>query len=387
MPHVRSARRLRPLFPILLLALIASPAAAQGTGRSMDIDGSAISSAMGGASTAVFWSAEPNVWANPALLGYYHGAGFQYAHSQLVPGLATDVTLNSNHTTLAAYGVGLELANTKLDYGESEEVDGGGSEIGTFNSYEKVGIAGVGVSLSGLTGAIAPRSPLARWGRNFDLAAGLARKHVDIRLAPSWLSGTTSGTTWDMGMLARGGFDLAGAAVPMRLDLSLGAAVLNFNDVLFTFINEDQASPPTRMRRLGGAARFSVGLPAARSAAGSAFRKAFLRGLDPLVSLGAAWDEEHVQAGSSSAGGYDVHHGGMELAFLNILAVRFGHATDRLGEIDGSTFGVGVGIPVAGVAGARYDYGRYPQSTSLPSVTRHTVSVFVDPLAIWRLQK
>jgi len=361
----------------LLLVVAAPMARAQGTARSMDIDGSAISSAMGGASAAVFWSAEPNYWANPALLGYYQGVRYQYAHSQLVPGLATDVILTSNRVTLAAWGVGVELGGTKLDYGDSY-------------GEEKVQAAALGVSLSRLLGSIAPGSPVAALARNLDLAVGFARKDVEMQLSPlTWGEASASGHPCDIGLLARAGLDLgtlAGAAAPVRLEAALGAAVLNFNDVEFTFLNEDESSPPSRMRRLGGSARLAVGLPAAWSGM-AAFPGALLRGLDPLVSVGVAYDDEHVQAGDESDHGYDVTHVGLEVAVLNALSVRLGHVTDREGGIDGATWGLGVGLPIAGVAGVRYDYAEYPQSSSLPDVIRRTASVFVDPIALWRLRK
>ncbi len=372
----------------LPLAVIASPAAAQGTARSMDIDGSAISSAMGGASAAVFWSAEPNYWANPALLGYHRGVRYQYARSQLVPGLATDVFLTSDRVTFAAYGVGMEVGRTKLDYGPSTWVDEYGHALGEFESYEEVGAITVGLSASGLVRSIAPGSPVAALARNLDLAVGFARKDVKVKLHPGMFA-EASGNPCDIGLLARAGLDLGvlgGAAVPVRLDAGFGLSVLNFNDVEFTFPSEDAAWPPSRMRRLGGSVRLAVGPPAAWSGT-TAFPAVLLRGLDPLLSVGVACDDEHVQAGDWSAYGYDVTHVGGELTCLNVLSLRVGHVTDRTGDIEGTTWGVGVGLPIAGVAGVRYDYAEYPQSGSLPDVKRHTASVFVDPLALWRLRR
>jgi hypothetical protein len=58
---------------------------AQGTGRSMDIDISARSAALGGASTALPWG-DLNHWANPALLGYVDGIRYAHQRTQLVPG-------------------------------------------------------------------------------------------------------------------------------------------------------------------------------------------------------------------------------------------------------------------------------------------------------------
>lgn len=382
-------RKPRPLVVLSLLSLLlfAVPAAAQGTARIMDIDGSAISSAMGGASAAVFWSAEPNYWANPALLGYYRGVRYQYARSQLVPGLADDVFLTSDRVTLGAYGVGLEVGRTKLDYGVSEMVDEYGNALGTFDSHEQVGAIAVGASLAGLVRSLAPASSAAALGGHLDLAVGLARKDVEMKLGPG-AEALASGNPYDVGALVRAGLDLgdlAGATVPVRLDAALGVSVLNANDVEFTFLSEDESAPPSRMRRLGGSVRLAIGQPAVWSEARPGFAAAFLRGLDPLVSLGLAYDAEHVQAGDESAGGYDVSHFGVELTLLETLSVRFGDVTDRVGEIDGATWGLGIGLPIAGVAGARYDYAQYPQSSSLPDVTRHTASVFVDPVALWKL--
>lgn len=389
MHPTRWLSRLILAVPLVLPAFLAPSAAAQGTARVMDIDGSAISSAMGGASAAVFWSAEPNYWANPALLGYHQGVRYQYARSQLVPGLATDVFLTSDRVTLGAYGAGLEVGRTRLDYGVSEIVDESGNALGEFESYEEVGAITVGLSASGLVRSIAPGSSVAALARNLDLAVGFARKDVEVMLAP-WWAAEASGNPCDVGALLRAGLDLGalGGAAPVRLEAGLGASVLNFNDVEFTFINEDESVPPSRMRRLGGTARLAVGRPAAWAApAGRGFPGMLLRGLDPLVSFGVAWDDEHVQAGDESAHGYDVTHFGVELGLLGVLSARFGHVTDRAGGIEDATWGLGVALPIAGVAGARYDYAEYPQSSSLPDVERHTASVFVDPIGLWRLTR
>jgi hypothetical protein len=388
---MRTTRRIVPgLIAAAALLLSSSPAAAQGTARSMDIDGSAISSGMGGASAAVFWSAEPNYWANPALLGYHRGVRYQYARSQLVPGLATDVFLTSRRVTLGAYGVGLEVGRTRLDYGKSTWVDGGGTELGTFDPYEQVGAITAAASLAGLLRSLAPGSSAAALGQYLDLAVGFARKDVEMRFAP-WGNTPASGNPYDIGTLVRAGLDLggpAGATVPLRLDGAFGAAVLNANDVEFTFLNEDESTPPSRVRHLGGAVRLAIGAPAARMAAvGRGFPGLLLRGLDPPISIGGAWDAEHVQAGDDDSRGYDVTHLGAELTLLNVLSARVGHVTDREGEVEGATWGVGVGLPIADVAGIRYDYAQYPQSSSLPNVTRHTASVFVDPIALWRMTR
>jgi len=376
---MRTTRRIVPglIASAALLLVLPSPAAAQGTARGLDIDGSAISSGMGGASAAVFWSAEPNIWANPALLGYYRGVRYQQAWSQLVPGLASDVFLESNRVTLGACGVGIMGGHGQLDYGKSIEVGEGGEVIGVYHSYEKVRLEAVGVSLAGLADGLAPGSRLAGLGRNFDLAFGIARKSVEMGFTGFPID--ASGPCYDVGLLARAGYDFGGPVsgfLPVRMDAAFGAAVLNANDVTFRFLEE---VPPSRLRNLGGSLRLAVGRPAGWGG--------LLRGLDPLVSLGGAWDAEHVQAGDDEDAGYDVTHVGAEITLLNVLSARVGHVTDREGGIEDLAWGVGVGLPIAGVAGIRFDYAEYPQAADLPRVIRHTASVYADPLALWRMTR
>ena len=384
----------------LLLAALCGAARAQGTGRSMEIDGSPISSGMGGASAAAFWTAEPNYWANPALLGYYHGLRWQYGRTRLVPGLAANVWLTSHRFTLAEFGLGFEaagrpvraLGGTRLDYGVSESYDQFGNPMLSFDSYEDIKTWGVGLSLGELVRSTAQLAgvelpPIARY---FDVAGGFAQKRITMAFAPQFLHGTASGTSLDKGLLVRAGIgtDVLGLKdVPeIRLDLSYANAVLGYNDESVLFLNEDQAAPLSRTTWRAKGARLAVGMPR-EFASGIHDRtmRTLVHGLDPLVSLGYAYDNEHVQAGSEP-GGYWVYHRGYEVTLANVLSLRLGHALDPLGEIDGGTWGFGIGIPLGDIAGARYDYARYPQArdSGLPDVTRHSASLWMDPRALMR---
>src|SRR5262252_2559976 len=95
----RAAMRIRPLvwLSVFLASMAAvSAARAQGTGRSLDIDPSVRASGMGLASNAVFWDVGTNHWGNPALLGEQRGIAYEWGRTQLVPGLASDVTFTTN---------------------------------------------------------------------------------------------------------------------------------------------------------------------------------------------------------------------------------------------------------------------------------------------------
>ena len=73
-------KRLALLFPLALACVMVPSARAQGTGRSMDIDLSIRSAAMGGASNAMSWG-DLNYWGNPALLGYAQGVRYVHTHT------------------------------------------------------------------------------------------------------------------------------------------------------------------------------------------------------------------------------------------------------------------------------------------------------------------
>ena len=152
-------KRLRLLFTLALVPAVelfasAPLASAQGTGRSMDIDLSIRSAAMGGASNALSWG-DLNYWGNPALLGYAQGVRYVHTHTQLVPGLSDHVFLNSNVLELGGGGAGLVLSGkpaggggVRLDYGPSEGRDEAGNFTGTFNAWERVRSIGAGVSVA-----------------------------------------------------------------------------------------------------------------------------------------------------------------------------------------------------------------------------------------------
>ena len=174
--------------------------------------------------------------------------------------------------------------------------------------------------------------------------------------------------------------------VPLRLDLSYGYSILNFNDAKLVFINEDQASPLSRIFFNGFAARVAVGLPASlRSSFGGPDWLA--DSFDPLLSVGLARDNEHVQAGNGDRGGFDVTHLGAELTLLNLFTVRTGRLDDPLGDRSGGTFGLGIGFQLGGFLGFRYDHGTLPESSELSDLQRHGYTIFVDPVAFYRTAK
>ncbi len=393
--------RLDPRWSSLFALLLCVPGAhAQGGARSLDLDPSIRSSGMGGASAAVFWGGDANGWANPALLGYCKGLRFEHGRTRLVPDLAYDVYFTTDRYTIGSGWFGVSLAGrpfdglggVRLDYGWSERADASGNPLDSFASFEDVASWGAGVSVGGFIEALArwrgaDPPALTRW---VDLAFGMNSKHVDVALAPAAMMGTASTTGNDAGLLLRVTplDNTRGATpdMPLRLDLSYGCSILNFNDAKLVFANEGQSVPASRTFFNGLAARVAIGLPAGlRSSIGGP--DWFADSFDPLLSVGLAGDHQHVQAGDNHHGGYDVTHLGTEVTLLNIISVRCGHYDDPQGEISGGTFGLGAGFQLGRFLGFRYDYGTRPQASALPDVRRHGYTVFVDPVAFYRTTK
>ena len=381
---------------VSVLLLLPAAAMAQGTARSLDIDASIVSAGMGGASTAVYWTAEPNAWANPALLGYCVGMHWVWGHTNLLPEISNDITFDTNQLTLGGGGIGFEssgkpidgLGGTRLSYGSSAGTDPSGNPTGTFDAYEDVDAQAVGVSLSQLTSSLLALrgTKLPSLVRHFDVAGGYTSKHAVVAIAPNQPGGVASTDLHDHGLLFRAGADasdLGWKDVPgLAFDVSYGYAVLNDDEVLFTF--GTTSAPPSRMTRKGYSAR--VGVDRAPTPGGSAtgFQRLMVSGLKPLFAVGYANDNEHVEA-AGQGGGFDVDHWGVDLTVLNLVSIRSGHVTDQLGGINGGTFGFGVALPIGDVAAVRYDCAAYPQAvdSGLKSTKRNALSFSLNPVALW----
>lgn len=381
------------------LATLSSSAFPQGTGRSMDIDVSIRSAGMAGASNAVFWGDALDHWANPALLGYQTGLRYEWGRTQLVPGLAENIYLTSRVLKAGGGGAGVVLSQqpltdggVHLDYGATIGTDKDGNPTRTPSPYEQVDSWGFGVSLAQAFenfSRFIGREPRAL-GRYLDVSLGMNFKKIDIALAP-WTTYGRGGTrARDLGGLVRiTPLDCLNreVGIPARIDLAYGYSTLSYNDdAVVTFSGADFASRVTRHRRHGAALRLAANPPGTQTwLRDRAAMETLLGGLLPLITVGVAHDHAIVDAGSGTSA-YSADGTGFEIDLAHVLTYRVGSYTDKTGEIDGSTSGWSVGLPVGPWAGVRFERARFPQArdSGLRDLKRKAFSAWVDPAAIWR---
>jgi type IX secretion system protein PorV len=298
-------------------SLLASTAYAQGTGRSLDIQPGARQNGMGATGVAIADDATGVTWWNPAGLGFVTKSAVDLTYAQLVPGLASDV--NYNYATFVkptsgwgAFGLGLVF----LSYGTSEGTDPFGNPTGTFTSNEV--------------------SPALSYGTKLlpDLSVGASLKYIRIQLAPQSQSGV--GATF--------GLDLAALYRIPAARMNFAVNVQNLGPSV-TFINEDERSPLSRNVKAGIAWE-------AYSQEG--FRVLVAGDFDQSLVTDAFWQL----------------HSGLELRYSDQIAGRVGYYYDPLGQLEGLTYGIGLGWK-----GLAIDFGSIPQAkgSGLPNVSKLTL--------------
>jgi len=380
-PSVLRHSALLALVALAALAPIPAPAAAQGTGRSMDIDVSVRSAGLGGASDALFWGEERNHWANPALLGYESGIRYEHGNSQLVPNLDPDVRFITDVLKVGGGGVGLvfsghpfDQAGVKLDYGTISGSDAGQERVRSWG----FGVSGLAV-LDALFGS---EQHLDRWG---DVSFGMNFKDASVNTPLA--EGST--TSRDHGALIRltpydGIRDLE---IPMRVDLSFGFSRINDDDS--TTMSSSTAPPPspiTHQKRNGFGIHF-VADPMHEKWPQKGLMSELGPGLQPLISLGFTTSHARLSPrGGVTGAEYQTDGYGFELTLARVFSYRAGNYRDFAGEIDGTTTGWSIGLPLGRWAGGYYERASWPvaRNSGLENQKREAIGLWLDPAAIWR---
>jgi hypothetical protein len=290
---------------VLVAISLAGRAFAQGgTGLELDIHPGARQNGMGASGVALADDATGVTWWNPAGLGFVSRSAVELTYAQLAPNFASDI--NYNYLTYVhplegwgAFGVGAVF----VSLGQIEGTDINGNPTQNF---------GANVF-----------SPAVYYGTRLlpDLSVGASLKYVRLQYAPTSLQGV--GTTFAI--------DLGGLYRIPAARLNLGLTVQNLGPSV-VFINDDQASPLSRMVKVGAA------------------WEAISREQFSLL-LSGDFDQSLLNSGIY------IYGGGLEARVAQQLAGRFGYFADPYGHVGDITYGIGVNW-----GSLTLDYGTHPQA-------------------------
>ena len=336
----------------------------------LDYDPSVRSTAMGGAAGAVFWGADPNHWANPALLGFVEGIAYEDALEQLpdfvISGLGEDIIIRIRTTarraTIGHGGLGVALTGRPFDGpGGVRREYGLGPD---FQSYDQVRSWSLGISAAKLVETFANyrhgRAPSIT--RYLDAAFGYAQKTVDVGAGVF----DEHGVLRDWGLLARARAPLALKGMPVALEGAYSYSVLNAGGGA-----KDMSFIPTRHFRNS----LSLHATAGRLPDSTPFLPSWFRtGLEPLVSVGSDWDLEHLSWYSER----NTHTWGGEMVLASVFFLRMGRD-----QASRPTRGYGIALPLGGYGGMRYDRASV-DGDLVRDVTFRGWRVWIDPLALTR---
>jgi hypothetical protein len=342
----------------------------------LDVDPSVVASGMGGAGTAVPWSADPDDWANPAMIAYFQGLSYRWTTIQ---------TGHSNPSWLP----GPNFATNRFAYGwNGLGIRYGTSMVGAYSSqsFERVRPIGLGASLSGVTNAIADlrHTNAPDILRHVDVAAGFVTTNLDAHTEPyPWSTDNGSARVLDYGILVAVRQMPTGVGHAL-VDVAYGYSRLNALDASF---NSIRVQPVDRQNRDGVAMRIRVPVGVPRSPGRFGW---LTRQLDASFKLTTAWDRSHfwyapyvydpVSRGFVRRGvTYNVSHVGAELDLWGVLDARWGYVK---GALDGRALGFGVKLPIGSFAGLRYDWAQYPELSPDRPYYRSAIQAWLDPFAM-----
>jgi len=321
------------LASFILVVLSGADSVAQGISGaySLKIPPGARANGMGQSSVA-FVDDATSLWWNPAGMSMVEGSAVDLMHSQLVPGLASDVFFEFiGGVRNIGGGVSVGAAIQYLTYGEWEATMEGGQSLGIASSFEVSPVIGGSIKIMD------------------NLSLGMNFKFVYISLAPAWATvegkeGKGSSVAVDLGAIWKvPELDLFGYRI-QRLDL--GMCLSNFGPSI-SYIDSDQAAPLPRTVRGG----FSY-MPYSEELA--------------ELRIDGEIERELIIVDVSN-----IYHIGAEFVYANLFAVRAGYVYDDDGDIKAPTYGLGFNINDR----IRADYASVPQSIELGRVHRWSIGV------------
>jgi len=386
------------------LLVFPSPARAQETAvaTSFLVDPSPRSSAMGGASAAVFWD-DPSPWSNPALLGLGLGIRYRWSEADLSSAVPSRSTHRARNLTVEYGGLGLDVRGTPallrgpaldgdLLIGFDEDLN----LLGYFSYAESVSSVAGGVALLRTAETLAR---LSRWfgvpalSRYGDFSVGWSSKSIRSGYMPRRV------TLHDLGGLVRitpyDAIDRSGLwpsldrRVSLRLDVAHGRSSQNQGrGTLFSW-SSVRVEPIPELARRGWAGRVTAALPAASQQILRQGRFSWILDfVEPSASLGASWDRiestRYDRSTATTTVGPVIHRSGWEASLGNTFAYRWGRIDDPDAGVTGSTSGFSVRLAYRGLCGLQYEWARVPREPNRSPSRHEGLVAHLDPLALWR---
>ncbi len=330
--------------PVLLLAPAAWCQVSIAGAQSLYIQPSARSAGMGDCTMAVLDDASASSW-NPGGMAFMQGdINIAGVYSQLVPDW-DDVYYKYGAAAVRVAGIAIVAASvTHLTYGEQQATTPDDPEpYTTFESYEVIPSVAFAVAL----------------GEN--VGVGLNLKYVKAQLAPAWVTvdgDETEGTAFaaDIGVEYRAGFDLG------DLDLLLRAAgAIQHMGSDMEYVDEEQTDPLPKNGRLGASGQISYG-KAGHALVCWQYDKSLVGGFDNdrsgIIGFGGELQLSFMglvsqTEGSGSPGTRD------------LLTGRIGYVNDEDGQIEGMSYGFGVGVELDDMMLLSLDFAKVPQAEDL----------------------
>jgi hypothetical protein len=319
----------------VLVVFTAADSVAQGISGaySLKIPPGARANGMGQSNVAMVDDAT-SLWWNPAGMSLVEGSAFDLMHSQLVPGLASDVYFEYiGGVYNLGGGVSVGAAIQYLTYGEWEAMDEDGNPYpihsSIAHSFEISPVIGGSIKIMD------------------NLSIGMNFKVVYISLAPAWATvdkkdGKGSSVAVDVGAIWKvPELDLFGYRISR---LNLGMCLSNFGPSI-SYIDSDQAAPLPRTVRGG----FS-----------------YTPYYDEVAELRFVGEIERELINIDVS---NIYHAGAEFVYANLFAIRAGYVYDDDGDIKAPTYGLGFIFNDR----IRVDYGSVPQSVELGRVHRWSI--------------
>lgn len=331
--------------------------------------------ALGGSPVAAvnYWHNDPLAsYGNPAFTALHEGISYStssYNYMELGSGVGR-LDYRASLTGIGYRGIGILASivpdyGTEIDFGELDTMDEFGNPGPTIDLSEKADIYGIALDLRKINHNFTPNRCLLP--RNMDIALGVNYIRNQSRLTPD--DANRRADSFDLGILLR-----SQLAVDefFQLEAALGSSV--FNALNQSLKSDHSAAQETIYKRLN----MAVGISGA--ARNTKFDPEQPFGIENLATLRVLGGGGLEFAAEASYLGW-----GVELGLGDMLFLREGYHRDKEGQINGTTYGLGLKLHYRDLISLRYDYAHFPVVQGFPDTHSHSFGAEADLIGWFNL--